>query len=183
MPGDETPTSAPEPEFSRLVTASKIPADGQTIDLIPDTDTLALIAKRFAIPAIAAVKGTLTLVPTAHGVQICGRFTAALTRECVASLEPLAEHIDETVDVTFDRRVTDGDEDAIMDQLADGQDAEPLRGDDIDVGEFLVQQLSLAMDPFPRKPGAPSLVERYGAAPEPSAFDALKALKPVNDDG
>lgn len=173
----------PTPEFSRPVTLSKVPSDGQTLTLSPDDETLAKIAQRFAIPAIAALDAAFTIMPTAHGVRVEGQFTANLTRECVASLEPMGEVINETITVDFDRRVEEGDAEAIMDQLAMGQDAEPLRGDQLDLGEFLVQQVSLAMDPFPRKPGATSLVDRYGAAEEPSAFAALKSLKPVNDDG
>jgi hypothetical protein len=42
----------------------------------------------------------------------------------------------------------------------------------IDVGELLVQQLSLAMDPFPRKAGAPSLVDQFGAQHEESPLAA-----------
>jgi hypothetical protein len=47
-------------------------------------------------------------------------------------------------------------------------------GDHFDLGEFLVQQLSLAMDPFPRKPGAESLVETYGRGADISPFAALR---------
>ncbi|MGD9801132.1 MAG: hypothetical protein AB7V02_11105, partial [Parvularculaceae bacterium] len=54
---------------------------------------------------------------------------------------------------------------------------EPLDGDEIDLGELLVQHLSLALDPYPRKDGAESLLETYRNAATASPFAGLKGLK------
>ena len=47
-------------------------------------------------------------------------------------------------------------------------------GDMLDLGEMLVQQLSLAMAAFPRKEGAESLAEAYAPPENTSPFAALK---------
>ena len=65
---------------------------------------------------------------------------------------------------------------------------EPLIGDSIDIGEAVAQQLSVAMDPYPRVVGAQSSAAAVKAVGEeddeagaPMArrnpFDALAALK------
>jgi hypothetical protein len=41
---------------------------------------------------------------------------------------------------------------------------EPLPADAIDLGEAVVQQLAVALDPYPRKPGAEIPAEYSGAA-------------------
>ena len=56
---------------------------------------------------------------------------------------------------------------------------EPLVGGVIDIGEAVTQQLVLALDPYPRKPGAvpPAPMEGDTGLPENGPFAALSALK------
>ena len=51
----------------------------------------------------------------------------------------------------------------------------------IDLGQYAVEQLALALDPFPRKPGATFVQPEEPA--EISPFAALKALKPRDGEG
>ena len=68
--------------------------------------------------------------------------------------------------------------------VADADDApEPIEGGIIDLGEAVAQQLALALDPYPRAPGAAILPEigvNAGAAvarsPEPGPFAALAGI-------
>ena len=75
--------------------------------------------------------------------------------------------------MVFDRRFIE------LDDEGDNEDEwrEPLEGDEIDLGELLVQHLSLALDPYPRLEGAESLLPEYRTATLSSPFAALKDLK------
>ena len=59
----------------------------------------------------------------------------------------------------------------------------PYGGDSIDLGAALAEQLALALDPYPRKPGAklpagsPSDAARF----TPSPLSAPDKLPPAND--
>ena len=70
----------------------------------------------------------------------------------------MIENINENFEIRFTRQ-------APSDPVASGEDSDDWNrselheGDMLDVGELLVQQLSLAMAAFPRKQGAPSLAE------------------------
>ncbi len=44
---------------------------------------------------------------------------------------------------------------------ADEDEAEPVVGRTIDLGEALAEELALALDPYPRVPGAEALVAGY----------------------
>jgi len=130
-------------------------------------------------------------MPIQAGATISGSIQASLVRECVASLEEMDEKVTFDFEITFDRTapdVSDLSEEALADlglekslELLEGP--EPLEGDLIDIGELMVQQLSLAMDPFPRKEGAQSLSELYGTVEETSPFAILKRAITGDDDG
>ncbi len=101
---------------------------------------------------------------------------AALTRECVASLEPFQEILTEKFDVDFLRAQPEPGEEEDWDA------PEVHEGDRLDLGEILVQQLSLSMSPFPRKEGARSLAEAYAPPELASPFAALKGVIGKGDD-
>ena len=52
---------------------------------------------------------------------------------------------------------------------------EVLEGDSIDLAAYLYEYLALAIDPFPRKPGA--VFEYKSPVQESSPFDVLSRLK------
>ena len=58
---------------------------------------------------------------------------------------------------------------------------EPIEGDVIDLGGYLVEHLSLELDPFPRKPGA--VFEQPPEPGEISPFAVLKGLRPTDGSG
>ena len=159
------------PEFSVVVTLGKLPPEGKSFHLAPDEAERNAVADRLDVVAVDALAGEIHLSATREKITARGKVTAALKRECVASLEEMSEAIDEAFEIEFLRR-----EEAI-DEMSDEDkwDAPDVHtAPDFDVGELLVQQLSLAMNPFPRKEGAASLADLYGRAPETSPFAALQ---------
>ena len=93
-----------------------------------------------------------------------------MTRECVASLEEMKEIVDEAFEVEFLRQKPEPN---LNEDVEDWELPEVHEGQIFDIGELLVQQLSLAMKPFPRKEGAVSLTELYGDGGSVSPFADL----------
>ncbi len=166
-------------EFSKEIAISALPATGREYALEANEAALKAIAKRFKIPAVNSLTATLLVTPIKEGMDFKGHIKANLTRECVASLELMEEEIDDRVEIIFDRHVVDelpdfADMDALEDFSKDKR--EPLKGDNIDIGEIVVQHLSLIMEPYPRREGVPSLADQYGQSQEGSPFDVLKDI-------
>ena len=59
---------------------------------------------------------------------------------------------------------------------------EPIEGGQIDLGRLATDALFLAIDPYPRKPGAVFEPEVVADDPEDHPFAALKVLKPISRD-
>ncbi len=159
-------------EFSHEVDLTKLSKTGKDFHLVADGDARAKIAARLRVPAVKALSGDIHIAATPKTILARGAVRAQLVRECVASLEELDETVDDKFEVEFLRSVDDAppEENSGEDWLA----PEVHEGLVFDIGELLVQQLSLAMDPFPRKEGAVSLVETYGRASESSPFAVLQ---------
>ncbi|MDG4877752.1 DUF177 domain-containing protein [Mesorhizobium sp. WSM4935] len=110
-----------------------------------------------------------------NGVKVTGRVEADITQACIVTLDPVAAHIDEPVEALFlpeqsklGREGFEGGGEIILD--ADGPDSpETFSGDTIDVGALAEQFFGLAIDPYPRKPGA-SLDVAGDDQPEESEF-------------
>jgi len=145
----------------------------------------AALARRFALPSIGRLACSGTLSPAAGGRwRLRARLDAAVTQLCVVSLEPFEARVEEEFEIEFvPADGGDGDEDELD---IGAEDAEPLpQGGELDVGEIAAQQLSLALDPFPRAPSA-AWSDRIEAGEEPGpqpaneqarkAFAALSRL-------
>lgn len=114
----------------------------------------AALAARFAIPAVTALACRFRVAPAAGGVLVAeGELTARITRECVVSLELFEVPVEERFRVRFvPRAVIEADAEAPLDPESD--DEIPYAGAVVDLGEAAAEQLALALDPYPRMPGA-----------------------------
>lgn len=171
-----TKTANPETEFSYEVDVSDVGRAGKAFHLSANEAERKKIAARLKTPSVEKLEGDMRVTATKTTVRIAGEIDADLTRECVASLEPMAEVIAETFEIEFTRIPPETDDEEDLDA------PEYLEGDMVDLGELLVQQLSLAMAPFPRKEGTPSLAEAYAPEENISPFAALKGVVGKSDD-
>lgn len=153
-----------KPEFRRLVAAHEVSPKGTSIPFEADKAECAALARRFGIPGISRLSGVARLRPWRKtGLTLDCAYEAELARECVVTLEPITEEISEEFtqhylpdeQIERDARFSGADEKEI---LIDPEVVEPpepfLDGDRVDYGEAVAEQLSLAMEPYPRKPGA-----------------------------
>lgn len=158
--------------ISKLIELDDIPQGGADYVLEPNEQQRAAIAKRLGIPAVDQLRGAFAVKRVSGGAELKLQLTAETGRICVASLEPMKEEIEETVLMRFERNFVE-DEDGADDDII----REPLESEAIDLGEILVQHLSLALDPYPRKSGAESLADRFSENAAASPFAKLKDLK------
>lgn len=133
---------------------------------------------------LVAVKGLSATVGVSAvpggGVIVEGRVVADIVQMCVVSLVPVDQHIEETFQVRFVRdpgKLPKVGAEVVVDPAAPDP-PESLVGPTIDVGELVEEYFVLAIDPYPRAPGAalPADVFEDAESPEDSPFAALAKL-------
>ena len=136
------------PEFSVVVDLEELP-DGETaFDLAADAAERAALAKRFGLISLDRFEAQLAVewVERDKVLALRGRISADVVQSCVVTLEPVPNTVSEAIDLLFARDA------ATIDELVDPDEAEPLEGDSLDIGEIAAEELSLSLDPYPRAP-------------------------------
>lgn len=170
----------PDIELSRLLRLDRVPPAGASLDVAASDLEREALARRFGVLALPEMAATVTLSPEASGRwRVEGRLRALVVQACGITLEPVEQRIDEGFLLRFSTDAEEIDRDS-GELIVDSDAAEPLEGDSLDLGEIVADQLALAIDPFPRKPGA-QLTDILPAQPTGSASDSpfapLAALK------
>lgn len=146
--------AVPRPEFSREVALDAVGAQGYEAAIEADAGERAALAERFGLLALDALKARFVLARDAEGdLRLAASFEADVVQACVITLEPVAAHLAESFELVFSEAEEAGAGEIVVDPL-DERTSEPLVGEVVDVGEYIAQQLALALDPYPRKPGA-----------------------------
>lgn len=168
--------------FAKNVAVSKVGESGYVLDVTANDAERAKIAEYLGIADVAALKSKVSLTHwRGKGIAVKGQLHAEVTQTCVVSLEPIKV----TIDAEFDRRFLPADrlehDETHRDVQVDpeGEDPPEPLGREIDVGEILVEELSLNLDPYPRKEGVELPGEAAPEAEKPaSPFAVLAKLKP-----
>lgn len=159
------------PEFPRPLLLERIGAAGHDLTVTADATECAALAIRMHLPAIQSLACRFR-VRTGPGDRFVaeGQLRASVTQTCIVSLDDFPVEVVEDFVVHFVPAGTE-DEDPDLDAV----DEIPYAGDTIDLGEAASEQLALALDPYPRKPGA-ALDTEPGLSPE-NPFARLAALR------
>lgn len=160
--------SAALPEFHRPIAVGQIGAAGLVCEVVAGPDECVAVAARLLIPAVSALTCRFRLSIAGGGVvQAEGMLTARVTQDCVVTLEPFDMDVAEVFRVRFVPEAQFDSEDDSIDLESD--DEIPYSGVHLDLGDAAVEQLALALDPYPRSPGAELPVA--GESGETSAQD------------
>lgn len=163
------------------VAVAQIPDEGMHCDLEAGESERKAIASLAGLRELPRLAASLDLAHAGGGrVRVTGRITASVGQTCVVTLEPLTNAIDEAVDVMFAPETqavaaAPGDKDGHED--LDEDPPEAIVNGQIDLGALAVEFLVLALDPYPRKPGAVFEPVIAPADPADHPFAALEALK------
>lgn len=161
-------------EFSRLVSVDDLRPGVIERDFVADPEESEALAGRFGVTAVRNLKvhAVLRRKGRSHIVALEGRFEAEVEQPCVVTLEPVIETLSESFVLRFTLDPT-----KVRSESADGAGLEILidpEADDppepagekgIDVGEAVAQQLSVAINPYPRA---------QGLAPGGEVFSAVR---------
>lgn len=159
------------PEFSRVVNIARLPPEGREERLVASGAECAALARRFAIPAVNRLEAVVLIRHEPGGTAtVAGRFSAEVVQDCVVTLEPVTQAVEETVAL---RIVPAGH---VPSEDPEAPDEIEADGDSVDLGEAVAEQLALALDPYPRAPGA-ALRGDDAAAGLAGPFAALDALR------
>lgn len=163
-------------EFSRFVEADSVGTHRMERRISANPEERAALAKRFELIGIDRLEAVFTLKRAGGGViHVQGEIQAEVIQACVVTLAPVPARIAETFSADFadaDDRRRPAETD--LDFEADDP-PEPIRNGHIDLGELAAEHLSLALNPYPRAPGAAIPAE---FSPDPDAEEG--AGRPVN---
>jgi uncharacterized metal-binding protein YceD (DUF177 family) len=146
---------SPKSELERMVDLDR--AGGEAaLDIVASEGERAALAKRFGFLGLPAFSARVTVDRRPGGqVVVEGRLKGRVVQSCILTLDPVAQDLDDTFRVVFKQGLAEERDpesgEAIVSAQADAP--EPLVGNMLDVGEIIAEQLSLAADPYPRKPG------------------------------
>jgi hypothetical protein len=141
------------------VAVEDIAESGQHFALVADAEVRAAIARMAGLRDLSRLEANFDVTREGAGeLRVVGRISATVGQNCVVTLEPLANEIDEDVDLLFLPRPAAAADGA--GEAAGGQgdvhwdDPEPLIDGIVDLGVLATEFLILGLDPYPRKPGA-----------------------------
>lgn len=169
------------PEFSRPFALEGVPPGGISVSLVATPEECVALARRLELVRLDRLAGEVRLERVgADLVHLDGRVRAALAQRCVVTLDPVEASVDAGFERLFSRSLpleetgeVEVDPEALL--------PEPVPADGLDLGEILAEELSLALDPYPRSPEADARLA--GGIDQPteiqakSAFAVLSSLK------
>lgn len=140
----------PRPEFNRLVKLDALDSGRLHRDIEADERERELLARRFGLVSLDRLRASLTLDRVSGGplVRVEGRLEADVVQHCTVTLGPVAGHVEDSFSELY------GPTDFKAGSVEEDEIPEPFDGNAIDTGELVAQHFSLALDPYPRAPGA-----------------------------
>lgn len=157
-------------ECSRPILLDRIGPHGLYVTVDATPTECGALAERMDIPAIQTMWCSFHLQREDDNVVFAqGHLRARIVQTCVVTLEDFESEVEEEFQLRF------VPEDAVSEDIdLEADDEIPFAGNQIDIGEAAVEQLGLALDPYPRMPGAqlPDMDEEEKENP----FAALRRL-------
>jgi uncharacterized metal-binding protein YceD (DUF177 family) len=161
--------------WSVPIRVDEVPEDGRTVAISADAAVRMAVAKAAAVEAVTRLEATFDLHHRGRsGLHVAGTIEATVRQICVVTLDPVENELSEAVDLVFSPTAPQGAGETF--EVADGDGPEPLANGVVDLGAVAIEFLILAIDPYPRQPGA---VFQPGQSDDAEAkpFAALAALK------
>ncbi|WP_104665749.1 YceD family protein [Ensifer adhaerens] len=165
-----------QPAFSYPVKVGHISANAVSVHLSANERERKALAALWNINEVLSLEADLQIARwKKDGVKIKGDVKARIVQSCVVTLEPVEADIDESVEAILvpegsrlARQASNDGGEMILDP--DGPDIpDTFTGDTIDAGVVVSEQVALAIDPYPRKPGV-----TFGERIESTAADDKK---------
>ena len=143
-----------EPEFSRPVEVGCIGPEGLELELQASEDERRRLARRLGLLSLDSLSAQARIrreSTTRFRVNV--DFYAEVLQSCVISLEPVSSRIGDHFSVLCLDDAGQADAEVFVEPEGD-EPPEPIADGRIDLGELVTQYLSLAIDPYPKRPEA-----------------------------
>ncbi len=179
-------------EWSHPVDVSKIGEDGRVLNIDAPKETFMPLCRRLNLEHIRSIKAVIRLERNAvtKVLHVNGEFSGDLDQICVVTGEAVAEKVEDSFEswyaepneaVSFAKAKRDRmnakerEEQPMLEEL---DDPEEIIDGKIDLGELVIQFLSLSLTPYPKVPGARgNFGEPLEDAPEDTYDNPFAALK------
>jgi uncharacterized metal-binding protein YceD (DUF177 family) len=171
-----------DPEFSRPFAIDCLPPRGTAVVLKASAGERRALAARFDLVRLDSLEGEVRIERADADtlVHVAGRLEADAVQSCVVTLEPVPAKVQADFDRLFSRASpAEAQGEVEIDPEAELPDPLPSSGK-LDLGEILAEELSLALDPYPRSPAADRLLAELEARDRGEAgspFGVLASLR------
>lgn len=174
----------------RPILVDDIREDGKSvIEVEASAAERAALAEAYHLVGLSSLKARLNLAKRGPVIRITGTLKAHLTQTCVVTMEPFESDVEDQIELEFapPAYVTEAWERLAQLEASGSNEDLPEPPDQIvdgkiDLGALTSEALALALDPYPKKPGA-AFEGPADAAPSPeeSPFAVLARLKGQGD--
>lgn len=173
------------PPFSSFYDLSSLPEKGAELAISPGSEERTRIAAWLNIESVEGLKASVKLTRAAAGRFFYhAHFDAEVVQACVVTLEPVPSHLSQDFERSYELAPTISrssrrrNEPAVVALNQEDEDApEFVDSPVIDIAAPILEELSLALDPYPRREGvAFAQPEPEESAPN-NPFAILKKLK------
>ena len=180
-----------KPPFTTDYDLASLPEKGAELVLDPGAAERAQIASWLGVEAVERLVGTIRLIRSVSGRYMYhAHLDADVVQACVVTLEPIHSHLSEDFERCFElaapmkqrhkreRSIVRSPSEEISMSDADGDTPERIDSTIIDLAAPLLEELSLSLDPYPRKAGvAFTAPEDLPGALSDHPFAVLQKLK------
>ncbi|HUB85333.1 MAG TPA: DUF177 domain-containing protein [Rhizomicrobium sp.] len=161
---------------------SRLSDAGDEVAISADAAALRRLAEWLDVESVQSFAGTITLARLgANRYRYDAVLACQLTQSSIVSLDPIATKIEERFSREFHvqnrPRHTKVPEAGVPPADADDDLPEELESPRYDLAAPLLEELSLALDPYPRAPGEDFEAPQQPGGETPNPFAVLKKLK------
>lgn len=159
------------------VAVDDIAETGQHFDLVADAGVRSAVARVAGLRELPRLEASIDVNRRgAGGLHVAGVVSATVGQNCVVTLEPLSNEVEEAINLVFvSQRAAVPQEGEVAPRDVKWGDPEPLIEGIVDLGALATEFLILGLDPYPRKPDA-VFKPPQAATPDSGPFAALAKL-------
>jgi hypothetical protein len=171
-----------EPPFDRFYNLGDLGRAGDSVTIVLNEESRARLAKWAEVVAVGKLEATVDLKKlSTNRFEYRARLEADAVQSCVVTLEPVHSHIARE----FSRELHFAEHaprreprpEALTITAADDDAPEEIDSLEFDLAKPLLEEFSLALDPYPRAVGVAFTPPKSREQPSESPFAALKVLK------
>ena len=170
-----------KPVWSHILSLGEVGRGERVHKISADEAARRRIARLLDLAELSRLDAEIAVSAWFDGIQLDGRWSADFVQTCGVTLDPLPT----TLRGAFKARAVPASSHHAPDPAAElvidleGDDPpDVLEGDHVDLAAYVVEDLSLEIDPFPRKPGV-----EFQPPEDTGELSPFAVLRKLRDDG